>query len=153
MSLIKEKQNIEPANQNKENNFVIQYKTKLEQIKNQIQEYFSKKNEVIMNSERDIMTVDLDKLTGLIMVRQSQISPFIKRHQEFVQVSGLLIKIDCTDNFKKIFLKLLSLDDFVTTYKIAACFFDQEEYEFAKNHLKLFDYIRTKPESNFNLII
>ena len=81
------------------------------------------------------------------MVRQSQISPMTKSFQEFVEVSGLVIKINPIENQKKIFLKLLSLEDKVHTYKIAACFFKDEDFQFAKNHLRLYDYVKTKPGS------
>ena len=126
--------------------FLDTYNKNFLEFKSLVNKHFSPSN-TQKDHHREKMTVNLNRLTGLIMVRQSQISPMTKSFQEFVEVSGLVIKINPIENQKKIFLKLLSLEDKVHTYKVAACFFNDEDFQFAKNHLRLYDYVKTKPGS------
>lgn len=97
-------------------------------------------------NQSNFLTFDLSSLSNSLMIPSLDITQFMHKKQEYVKLSGLVLKFNVIQNnikyenshrnVKKIFVKLLDLSDFVHYYKMVLCFNNEKTFQEILTSLK-----------------
>lgn len=116
----------------------------VKQFKQQLSSDFS--DSVCGNELKDNLCLNLNHLCNDLLVNQTQIQQYLYGNKQYTNIGGIIIKINIMKN-NMIFLKVLSLQDLIHSFKVVLCFDNSNTFKKFNDNVSKYDYIWTTLES------
>ena len=96
---------------------------------------------------KDNLCFDFKHIYNNLLVDQNSLQQLLYSNKQFTNIEGVVIKINSMKN-NMIFLKVLSLQDFIHSFKVVLCFENAEIHRIFNENINLYDYVWTSNNSN-----
>jgi hypothetical protein len=96
---------------------------------------------------KDNLYLNLNHLCNDLLVNQTNIQQYLYGNKQYTNIGGIIIKINTMKN-NMVFVKVLSLQDLIHSFKVVLCFENSNTFKKFNENVSKYDYIWTSLESN-----